>query len=110
MPKLIAVVDDEPDILDLVERVFRKRFTVQRATDGDQALTRLAGGPVRLLGVLRDHRWGESQGSMTLTMPAGVEVYDAGNALAATTSVQTCEVEPGELVLSVPLSALAGNS
>ncbi len=47
-PTLLAV-DDEPDILDFLERVFRKQYTVQRAVDAGQALTRLESGPVQLL-------------------------------------------------------------
>jgi two-component system, sensor histidine kinase and response regulator len=47
-PSLLAV-DDEPDILDFLERVFRKRYTVQRAADGTQALERLAAGPMELM-------------------------------------------------------------
>ena len=47
-PTLLAV-DDEPDILDFLERVFRKQYTVQRADDAAQALARLATGPVALL-------------------------------------------------------------
>lgn len=47
-PSLLAV-DDEPDILDFLERVFRKHYTVQRAADGTQALERLASAPVALM-------------------------------------------------------------
>jgi DNA-binding NtrC family response regulator len=47
-PTLLAV-DDEPDILDFLERVFRKQYTVQRANDAAQALARLDSGPVQLL-------------------------------------------------------------
>lgn len=52
-PSLLAV-DDEPDILDFLERVFRKHYSVHRADDGDQALARLASDPVAL--VVTDQR------------------------------------------------------
>jgi len=52
-PALLAV-DDEPDILDFLERVFRKQYTVQRADDAAQALERLTQGPVQL--VVTDQR------------------------------------------------------
>jgi DNA-binding NtrC family response regulator len=51
---ILLAVDDEPDILDFLERVFRKRYTVQRAADASEALARLAGGPVHL--VVTDQR------------------------------------------------------
>ncbi len=39
-PKLL-VVDDEPDMLDFLERVFRRRFSVTRAASAEEALKRL---------------------------------------------------------------------
>ncbi len=38
----ILVVDDEPDMLDFIERVTRRRFEVTRCTNGEDALTLLA--------------------------------------------------------------------
>jgi len=51
---ILLAVDDEPDILDFLERVFRKEYTVQRADDAAQALARLETGPVQL--VVTDQR------------------------------------------------------
>jgi DNA-binding NtrC family response regulator len=38
------VVDDEPDMLDFIQRVLRRRFEVQRCTSADEALVELARG------------------------------------------------------------------
>lgn len=40
-PKLL-IVDDEPDMLDYLERVFRTEFEVRRAPGGEEALAALA--------------------------------------------------------------------
>jgi DNA-binding NtrC family response regulator len=37
----ILVVDDEPDMLDFIERVTRRRYEVIRCTNGEEALARL---------------------------------------------------------------------
>ncbi len=37
----LLIVDDEPDMLDYLERVFRADFAVTRASGGDEALTAL---------------------------------------------------------------------
>jgi len=47
-PYLLAV-DDEPDILDFLERVFRRHYVVLRAGDADQAVEVLAETPARVL-------------------------------------------------------------
>ena len=47
-PTLLAV-DDEPDILDYLERVFRKTHRVVRANNAAEALDLLPRTPVRLL-------------------------------------------------------------
>lgn len=47
-PRLL-VVDDEPDMLDFLERVFRAEFSVTRASNAEEALTILAGGGFRVL-------------------------------------------------------------
>jgi|AACY02.5.fsa_nt_gi Response regulator containing CheY-like receiver, AAA-type ATPase, and DNA-binding domains len=47
-PRLLAV-DDEPDILDFLERVFRRHYVVLRAGDADQATAVLADTPPAVL-------------------------------------------------------------
>ncbi len=47
-PRLL-IVDDEPDILDFLERVFRTDFEVVRASGGHDALKLLESGPVDVL-------------------------------------------------------------
>lgn len=51
---ILLVVDDELDILDYVERVFRKKYLVLRAQDGDQALLELRRAVIGV--VITDHR------------------------------------------------------
>lgn len=38
----LLIVDDEPDMLDFLERVLRKRFEVSRSVSAEEALARLA--------------------------------------------------------------------
>jgi DNA-binding NtrC family response regulator len=47
-PKLL-VVDDEPDMLDFVERVMRRRFEVTRCASAEEAMAALAGGDFEVL-------------------------------------------------------------
>lgn len=47
-PKLL-IVDDEPDMLDFLERVFRADFEVVRAMNAEDALAALAGTPFDVL-------------------------------------------------------------
>jgi adenylate cyclase len=47
-PRLL-VVDDEPDMLDFLERVFRADFAVTRAGSAEDALAALGGGGFRVL-------------------------------------------------------------
>ena len=47
-PKLL-VVDDEPDMLDFVERVLRRRFDVTRCSSAEEALTVLPDGGFEVL-------------------------------------------------------------
>ena len=46
---ILLAVDDEPDILDFLERVFRKQYTVLRANDASQALSELESAAVQVL-------------------------------------------------------------
>lgn len=50
----LLAVDDEPDILDFLERATRHRFAVTRCSNGEDALTVLAGAPFDLL--ITDHK------------------------------------------------------
>lgn len=47
-PKLL-VVDDETDMLDFIERVFRRRFDVTRCRNAETALEMLEGGEFEVL-------------------------------------------------------------
>ena len=47
-PRLL-VVDDEPDMLDFLERVFRRSYDVVRASSAEDALQRLDSGDFELL-------------------------------------------------------------
>jgi adenylate cyclase len=47
-PKLL-VVDDEPDMLDFVERVMRRRFDVTRCASAEEALAELSDGDYEVL-------------------------------------------------------------
>lgn len=47
-PRLL-VVDDEPDMLDFLERVFRRSYDVVRASSAEDALERLDSGDFELL-------------------------------------------------------------
>lgn len=48
-PLRLLVVDDEPDMLDFLERVFRHDYTVLRAGSAEEAIEVLASGPVDIL-------------------------------------------------------------
>ena len=45
----ILVVDDEPDMLDFIERVTRRRFEVTRCANGEDAMALLADGEFDVL-------------------------------------------------------------
>ena len=45
----VLIVDDEPDMLDFLERVFRHDYTVLRAGSGEEALEVLASNTVDIL-------------------------------------------------------------
>jgi two-component system, NtrC family, response regulator HupR/HoxA len=47
-PKLL-VVDDEPDMLDFLERVLRRRFDITRCSSAEEALQNLADGAFEVL-------------------------------------------------------------
>lgn len=45
----LLIVDDEPDMLDFLERVLRSRFEVKRASSAEEALAWLDGGNFAVL-------------------------------------------------------------
>lgn len=45
----LLIVDDEPDILEYLERVFRKEYKIYRAESGRQALVILQTNPIDIL-------------------------------------------------------------
>jgi len=47
--KKLLIVDDEPDMLDFLERVLRQRFTVSRTASAEEALQLLSGGNYEVL-------------------------------------------------------------
>lgn len=49
MKPTLLIVDDEPDMLDFLERVFRADFKVVRASSADDALTVLSNEQVSVL-------------------------------------------------------------
>ena len=53
-PRTLLMVDDEPDILDFLTRVFRKQYTLLRAESAEAALVVLSQQSVDV--VLSDHR------------------------------------------------------
>ena len=52
--KRMLVVDDEPDMLDFIERVFRREYVVHRALSVDEALSILGAEKIDVL--ITDHR------------------------------------------------------
>lgn len=50
----ILVVDDEPDMLDFIERVTRRRYEVTRCTNGEEALALLGDRAFEVL--ITDHK------------------------------------------------------
>ena len=49
MLPVILLVDDEEDILDFLERILQTKYTILKAADGREALTRLAAEAVQLV-------------------------------------------------------------
>ena len=79
-PRLL-VVDDEPDILDFVERAFRREFAVERALSVEEALPLLARGTVDVL--ITDRRMPRRSGAELLDQarslqPAAVRILLTG--------------------------------
>jgi DNA-binding NtrC family response regulator len=49
MARRLLIVDDEPDMLDFLDRVFRREYEVLRAQSVEEALVRLDGGPLDVI-------------------------------------------------------------
>jgi len=96
--ELLASLDAEAGPLAGLPRI--ATFGHQPAEPGEYELVELRRGPVRYLGVLRDHRFGESEGPMTLTPPGRAEVYDvrAGERLGQVRSI-TADLRPAQAAL-----------
>ncbi len=69
-PRLL-VVDDEPDMLDFVERVFRRNYRVERALSVAEALPLLAEGTVAV--IITDRRMPHVRGEELLTLAAALQ-------------------------------------
>src|SRR3954470_1955013 len=79
----LLVVDDEPDVLDFVERVFRREYVVVRAASVDEAVRALGEGAFDV--VITDHRMPRGSGYDVLdkaraTQPAAVRLLLTGYA------------------------------
>lgn len=71
-PRLL-VVDDEPDMLDFVERVMRRKYDVVRSTNGDEALAALADGPFEV--IITDQKMPRMSGLEMLDRIAGTHPH-----------------------------------
>tara|TARA_B100000749_G_scaffold280894_1_gene280454 strand:+ start:1638 stop:2720 length:1083 start_codon:yes stop_codon:yes gene_type:complete len=60
MKHTVLVVDDEPDILDALERLLRRKFNVLKALSGDEGLALLEKNDVQV--IISDHRMPEMTG------------------------------------------------
>ncbi len=49
MGRRLLIVDDEPDMLDFLDRVFRREYEVVRAHSVEEALQRLDDGPLDVI-------------------------------------------------------------
>jgi DNA-binding NtrC family response regulator len=70
MPRLqrILLVDDEPDMLDFLDRVFRRDYEVLRAQSVDEALRALESGPIEI--IVTDRRMPRRSGLELLEIAA----------------------------------------
>src|SRR5436305_443500 len=67
----MLVVDDEPDIVDFVERVFRREYRVERAHSVEEALPLLEAGPLDVL--ITDERMPRRSGTELLDRAAALQ-------------------------------------
>ena len=68
MPPRLLIVDDEPDMLDFLDRVFRRDYEVLRAQSVDEALRALDGGPIDI--IVTDRRMPRRSGLELLEIAA----------------------------------------
>jgi DNA-binding NtrC family response regulator len=68
MPPRLLIVDDEPDMLDFLDRVFRRDYEVLRAQSVDEALRALEGGPIDI--IVTDRRMPRRSGLELLEIAA----------------------------------------
>jgi response regulator RpfG family c-di-GMP phosphodiesterase len=68
MPPRLLIVDDEPDMLDFLDRVFRRDYEVLRAQSVEEALHLLDGGPVDI--IVTDRRMPRRSGLELLEIAA----------------------------------------
>jgi CheY-like chemotaxis protein len=64
----LLIVDDEPDMLDFLDRVFRREYEVVRAQSVEEALHALEGGPVDV--IVTDRRMPRRSGLELLEIAA----------------------------------------
>src|SRR3954451_25264481 len=68
MRRRLLIVDDEPDMLDLLDRVFRREYEVLRAQSVEEALTRFEKGPLDV--IVADRRMPRRSGLELLEIAA----------------------------------------
>jgi DNA-binding NtrC family response regulator len=83
MPGRLLVVDDELDMLDFLDRVFRREFEIVRATSVEEALPLLDGAPFNI--IITDRRMPRRSGLELLEaaakrQPAALRVLLTGYA------------------------------
>ncbi len=79
----MLIVDDEPDMLDFLDRVFRREYEVRRAQSVEEALRQLDDGPIDI--IVTDRRMPRRSGLELLeivsrTCPKAVRVLLTGYA------------------------------
>jgi DNA-binding NtrC family response regulator len=68
MARRLLIVDDEPDMLDFLDRVFRREYEVLRAQSVEEALTRFEKGPLDV--IVTDRRMPRRSGLELLEIAA----------------------------------------
>jgi DNA-binding NtrC family response regulator len=68
MARRLLIVDDEPDMLDFLDRVFRREYEVLRAQSVEEALSRFEKGPLDV--IVTDRRMPRRSGLELLEIAA----------------------------------------
>lgn len=68
MARRLLIVDDEPDMLDFLDRVFRREYEVLRAQSVEEALQHVAAGPLDV--IVTDRRMPRRSGLELLEIAA----------------------------------------